>query len=108
MLKMLPLVLVVGCGIVSGPSPADPRCARLDDQNAAWTTVATVGGVLGTTAGTMIPLVDKYVDPSDSDDWNLGLGITTAIGGGLSLIGGLMSSTITQLWTDAGCGGSSP
>jgi hypothetical protein len=97
--------LTLGCGIVSGPSPADPTCAYLDQQHLAWTTVATVGGAIGTTAGTVIPLVDQFVDPQDAKDWNLGLGITTAIGGGMSLLGTLMSGSLTQAWTAAGCDG---
>lgn len=104
MLKALPLFLVLGCGIVSGPSPADPTCAYLDQQHLAWTTVATVGGALGTTAGTVIPLVDQYVDDDDVADWNMGLGVVTAVGGGLSLLGTLMSGSLVQAYSAAGCG----
>ena len=104
-MKLAILVLVLGCGMVAGPGPADPTCNRLDEQKVAWSTVEIVGGAVGTTAGTVIPLVDKWADPQDVNDWQMSLGVMSAVGGGLSLIGGLMSGTITQEWTAAGCGG---
>jgi len=104
MLKMLPLVLVVGCGIVSGPSPADPTCAMLDQQHVAFSTVGVVGGALGAASSTMIPIVDGITDPQKAEDWNLGLGVTSAVGGALALIGGLMSAELTQLYEAHGCG----
>jgi hypothetical protein len=104
-LLMLPLFLVLGCGIVAGPGPANPTCAGLDSQHVGWSTVEIIGGAVGTTAGTMIPLVDQFVDPQDAKDWNLSLGVLTAIGGGMSLLGGLMSNELTQEWVRLGCGG---
>lgn len=104
-LCMVLLFLVLGCGIVSGPSPANPTCAYLDQQQVIWSSVGIVGGAIGTTAGTVIPLVDQYVDDDDVADWNMGLGVMTAVGGGLSLLGTLMSGSLTQAWTAAGCDG---
>jgi len=53
----------------------------------------------------VIPLVDQFVDPQDAKDWNLSLGVLTAIGGGMGLLGGLMSNELTQEWVRLGCGG---
>ncbi len=109
MLKFLPLFLV-GCGIVAGPLPEDPtgqrdpRCARLDQAHADWTTVAVVGGAVSTATSAAIPIVDAFVDPQDSNDWNLGLGLFSIVGGGMTMLGTFMAGEAGQEWESLGCG----
>jgi len=108
MLKMLPLFLVLGCGIVSGPlavTPSmDPRCPRLDQSHADWTTVAVVGGAVSAATSAAIPIVDEFVDPQDSNDWNLGLGLFSIVGGGMTMLGTFMAGEAGQEWEELHCG----
>jgi hypothetical protein len=101
----LTLVLLAGCGIVAGPSPADPTCAMLDEHHLIWTAVATAGGSIGTVAGAVVPMVDQWASDEDRGDWQLGLGITGAVGGALGILGTFMAGEVNQRWNAAGCGG---
>jgi hypothetical protein len=106
MTRCLPILLVLGCSFAPGRTPQDQTCADIDRQAMAWSTVGIVGGAIGTTASTAIPIADEFADDDDRADWNLGLGITAAVGGGLSLLGTLMQGEIAEWWDAHGCGGS--
>ncbi len=99
------LPLLLGCGIVSGPSPADPTRAALDSRHVTYTTIAVVGGVLTATCGAAVPIVDEFADPDDVSTGNLVLGLCSVVGGGLTLFGTTMASDAVQDWAALDGGG---
>ena len=106
------LVLTLGCGIVSGPFPQSPTptpqeqtCSSLDTQKIGWDTVAIFGGAVSGASGAALPIASEYADPDDLADWNLGLGLTSVVGAGLTVLGTSMSGLVVQEWSTMGCGG---
>ena len=99
------LALTLGCGIVAGPGPANPTCASLDTQQVVWSTVGIVGGAISGAASAALPVASEYADPDDLADWNLGLGLTSVVGAGLTVLGVSMSGLVVQEWNQLGCGG---
>ena len=113
-MRLLTLVLSVclGCGIVSGPFPQSPTptpqeqtCSSLDTQKIVWDAVTIVGGAVSGVSGAALPIASEYADPDDLADWNLGLGLTSVVGAGLTVLGMSMSGMVVQSWNTLGCGG---
>jgi len=99
------LALTLGCGIVAGPGPANQTCASLDTQHVIWQTTSIIGGAISGAASAALPVASEYADPDDLADWNLGLGLTSVVGAGLTVLGVSMSGLVVQEWNQLGCGG---
>ncbi len=67
------------------------ECASYADAALAWKGLAVAGSAITGAAGGATALVEGIADPNEAEDWTLGLGITTAVGGGLTLLGTLMA-----------------
>jgi hypothetical protein len=101
-MRFLTLVLLLsGCGIVAGPSPADPTCAYYDEAHLAWSAVGMAASGLAASGSTVLAVWPG----TPPDDAVIGVGVTSAALGVLSTVAGMIEGHYTQRWTQAGCGG---
>jgi hypothetical protein len=97
----LTLVLLAGCATIG--SLERPECAQLQFEQRAWTAVTATGGAISTVTGAATPIVDEWASDEDRGDWQLGLGITGAVGGALGILGTFMLGEVTEDASQAGC-----
>lgn len=102
---MLLVLMLGGCGIVADCPTTTPECVQLDFESRAWQAVALAGGGIGAVTAAGAPIADEWASDEDRGDWQLGLGITGAIGGALGVLGTLMGQSVSEAALAAGCGG---
>lgn len=95
------LPLLIGCGIVSGPSPADPTCAFYDESHVAWVAVGSAASGLAGATGVGGMLASEF---GDEEGWDIGLAVTSAAMGALALTAELLAGHYVQRWNENGCG----
>lgn len=105
MMRLLTLVLLLsGCGIVADRPTTTPECVQLNFESRAWQAVALAGGGIGAVTAAGAPIADEWASDEDRGDWQLGLGITGAVGGALSILGTAMGQSVAEDAVEAGCG----
>jgi len=100
MIRLLPLLLLLGCGTLFPPAAASlappsqevqaclDRCEQQYDQPyLGWHAVGLAGSAISTAAGVGGSIVAGVADRDDAHDWSMGLLITGAVGGVLSTVG---------------------
>lgn len=118
MTRMLPLLLVLGCGslLPAASAVAPPsrevqvcldRCRQTaDDPYLAWHAVGLVGSAISTASGVGGAIAAGVADRDDAADWSMGLLITSAAGGLLSTVGNWLAGeyAVREAACVAACG----
>lgn len=102
---LVTLVLFLsGCATIG--SPERPECASLRFEQRAWSATALAGAAISGVSAAGAPIADEWASDEDRGDWQLGLGITGAVGGALSILGTAMGAMVAEDAAAVGCGGS--
>jgi hypothetical protein len=102
-MRWLTLVLLLsGCATIG--SPENPVCSQLRFEQRAWSATAMAGAGIAGVSSAAAPIADEWASDEDRGDWQLGLGITGAVGGALSILGTAMGAVVAEDAVAAGCG----
>lgn len=93
--------VVLGCSTIGALDK--PECAHLRFEERAWNATALTGAALSGVSSAGAPIADEWAPDEARGDWQLGLGITGAIGGALSILGTSMGTLVRDDAVEAEC-----
>lgn len=99
----LAAMMLTGCATIG--SSNKPECAQLRFEERAWNATALAGAAISGVSAAGAPIADEWASDEDRGDWQLGLGITGAVGGALSILGTSMRTLVLDDAAEVGCGG---